>query len=81
MHASLAWTAPGSRGTLARIMAADIGSYEAKQLLSPSRIVRWSHGSRFVLARGMVQTLGGKSLLDYGCGDGTFIKKVRDLVD
>jgi SAM-dependent methyltransferase len=62
-------------------MAADIGTYEAKQLLSSSRIVRWSHGSRFELARGMVKSLGGRSLLDYGCGDGTFLKKVRDLVD
>ncbi len=66
---------------MARTMAADVGSYEAKQIFSPSRIVRWSHGSRFVLARGLVQSLGGKSLLDYGCGDGTFIKRVRDLVD
>jgi SAM-dependent methyltransferase len=62
-------------------MATDVGTYEAKQLLSSSRIVRWSHGSRFVLARGMVKALGGRSLLDYGCGDGTFVKKVRDLVD
>jgi SAM-dependent methyltransferase len=62
-------------------MAADIGTYEAKQLLSSSRIVRWSHGRRFELARGMVRSLGGRSLLDYGCGDGTFLKKVRDLVD
>ena len=62
-------------------MAADIGSYEAKQLLSPSRILRWSHGSRFVLARGIVKSLGGRSLLDYGCGDGTFVKGVSDLVN
>ncbi len=62
-------------------MAAAVGTYEAKQLLSPSRILRWSHGSRFVLARGLVRSLGGRSLLDYGCGDGTFVKKVRDLVD
>ena len=62
-------------------MAAEIGTYEAKQLLSPSRIIRWSHNGRFVLARSIVQSLGGRSLLDYGCGDGTFIKRVRDLVD
>ena len=62
-------------------MATDVGTYETKQLFSSSRIVRWSHGSRFVLARDMVKSLGGRSLLDYGCGDGTFVKKVRDLVD
>jgi|ERR1019366_2887607 SAM-dependent methyltransferase len=62
-------------------MVAQVGSYERKQLLSPSRIVRWSHGRRFELARGLVKSLGGRSLIDYGCGDGMFVKRVHELVD
>lgn len=36
----------------------------------------WSHGSRFDLARRLVAPLAGGSLLDYGCGDGTFAAMV-----
>jgi 2-polyprenyl-3-methyl-5-hydroxy-6-metoxy-1,4-benzoquinol methylase len=55
------------------------GHYAQKQLLSPSRLVRWSHGSRFRLARELVAPLAGRRLLDYGCGDGTFLSLVLDL--
>jgi 2-polyprenyl-3-methyl-5-hydroxy-6-metoxy-1,4-benzoquinol methylase len=41
--------------------------------------VRWSHGSRFRLARELVTPFAGRRLLDYGCGDGTFLGLVHDL--
>jgi SAM-dependent methyltransferase len=55
------------------------GHYAQKQLLSRSGLVRWSHGSRFNLARALVEPYAGKRLLDYGCGDGTFLALVQDL--
>jgi 2-polyprenyl-3-methyl-5-hydroxy-6-metoxy-1,4-benzoquinol methylase len=41
--------------------------------------VRWSHGSRFELGRALVAPSAGGRLLDYGCGDGTFLALVHDL--
>ena len=55
------------------------GHYAQKQLLSRSPLVRWSHGSRFNLARALVAPFAGRRLLDYGCGDGTFLALVQDL--
>lgn len=55
------------------------GHYAKKQLLSPSGLVRFSHGSRFRLARELVAPSAGRRLLDYGCGDGTFLDLVADL--
>ena len=50
------------------------GHYERKQLLSKDRLIAWSHRGRFEtglrLAR---QYAGGARVLDYGCGDGTFL--------
>ena len=67
---------PGGDSIEARIGG---GSYAAKQLHSKSRVVAWSHGARFKLARKLVTPHAGKRLLDYGCGDGTFIAMVSDL--
>jgi SAM-dependent methyltransferase len=53
------------------------GDYARKQIFCRSSVVRWSHGSRFELARRLVQGRGGR-LLDYGCGDGTFVAMVHD---
>jgi len=53
------------------------GDYARKQIYCPSRIVRWSHGSRFDLARRLVAPYAGGRLLDYGCGDGTFVAMVH----
>jgi len=49
------------------------GHYARKQIFSRSRLVAWSHGSRFDLARRLVAPRAGQRLLDYGCGDGTFL--------
>jgi SAM-dependent methyltransferase len=39
--------------------------------------VAWSHGSRFALARRLVEPSEGGRLLDYGCGDGTFAAMIH----
>jgi 2-polyprenyl-3-methyl-5-hydroxy-6-metoxy-1,4-benzoquinol methylase len=50
------------------------GDYARKQIYCPSRVVAWSHGSRFRLAVRLAAAAGAaRRLLDYGCGDGTFI--------
>ena len=55
------------------------GNYEKKQLSSGIWLLSWSHRSRFDLARRLVAPYAWKRLLDYGCGDGTFLSTVRDL--
>lgn len=55
------------------------GHYARKQIFSRNRLVAWSHSSRFALARHLVATYAGGRLLDYGCGDGTFVAMVHDL--
>ena len=53
------------------------GDYARKQIYCPSGVVRWSHGSRFALARRLVAPGAGGRLLDYGCGDGTFVAMIH----
>ena len=55
------------------------GAYARRQLFGGFRLLRWSHGSRFRVARELVAPHAGARLLDYGCGDGTFLSMVRDL--
>ncbi len=55
------------------------GAYAQKQLFSKARIVAWSHGARFRMARRLAEPFAGQKLLDYGCGDGTFLALVHDL--
>jgi SAM-dependent methyltransferase len=56
----------------------EAGHYEAKQLRSPSKVIAWSHSSRFDVARQLLAPLAGRRLLDYGAGDGTLLKLVAD---
>jgi SAM-dependent methyltransferase len=55
------------------------GAYARRQLFAGFRLLRWSHGSRFRLARELAEPYAGARLLDYGCGDGTFLSMVHDL--
>lgn len=55
------------------------GHYQSKQLCSGIPLLSWSHRSRFALARRLVASYAGRRLLDYGCGDGTFLSAVSDL--
>jgi SAM-dependent methyltransferase len=54
------------------------GHYARKQLRCPSRVVSWSHGSRFDLAVGLAGADPAGRLLDYGCGDGTFVAMAHE---
>ena len=49
------------------------GHYARKQLFSRDRLVAWSHARRFAAAVALAGEFAGKRLLDYGCGDGTFL--------
>ena len=56
------------------------GTFARKQLFCRDRVIAWSHSSRFRMARRLVTAFRGRSLLDYGCGDGTFLACVSDLL-
>ncbi len=53
------------------------GEYARKQLFGRG-LIGWSHARRFGTALRIVQPYAGTPLLDYGCGDGTFLALVRD---
>ncbi|HEX5726184.1 MAG TPA: class I SAM-dependent methyltransferase [Longimicrobiaceae bacterium] len=55
------------------------GEYARKQLFGGMGVLRWSHGGRFRTGRALVAPHAGRRLLDYGCGDGTFLARVHDL--
>ena len=57
------------------------GDYARKQIYCPNRVVAWSHGSRFRLAATLAERAQGGTLLDYGCGDGTFIALTHGTFD
>jgi SAM-dependent methyltransferase len=54
------------------------GEYARKQLFGRG-LIAWSHGRRFRMARRLAAPYAGARLLDYGCGDGTFLALVQDL--
>ena len=49
------------------------GHYAAKQIFSKDRLVAYSHRRRFEAGVKLAQRFRGRRMLDYGCGDGTFI--------
>ena len=49
------------------------GHYAAKQIFCNDRLIAWSHRSRFEMGLALARRFGGKRLLDYGSGDGTFL--------
>ena len=55
------------------------GHYARKQIFSRNAIVAWSHRRRFAVARELASAGAGGALLDYGCGDGTFVAMAHDL--
>jgi len=54
------------------------GAYAQKQLFCKARLVAWSHGARFRMACRLAEPFAGRKLLDYGCGDGTFLALIQD---
>lgn len=53
------------------------GTYARKQLFGGCSILSWSHRRRFETALALVAPGAGRPLLDYGCGDGTFLALAR----
>jgi SAM-dependent methyltransferase len=54
------------------------GHYAKKQLHSQSRLIAWSHRSRFETGLRLSARFAGQRLIDYGCGDGTFLALLMD---
>lgn len=48
------------------------GHYARKQLFCKSRLISWSHRSRFEIGLRLARRFRAARALDYGCGDGTF---------
>jgi 2-polyprenyl-3-methyl-5-hydroxy-6-metoxy-1,4-benzoquinol methylase len=55
------------------------GHYYRKQLECKSRIIAWSHRARFHVGLRLIGASVPK-LLDYGCGDGTFLAMAADRI-
>ena len=49
------------------------GTYAKKQLFGGCSLLSWSHRRRFDMALALAAPYAGRPLLDYGCGDGTFL--------
>lgn len=49
------------------------GHYAKKQLFTRSPLINWSHRARFRLGLRLIAPFAGQRVLDYGCGDGTFL--------
>jgi SAM-dependent methyltransferase len=49
------------------------GHYALKQIFSRSWLIAWSHRRRFDTALDLARGFAGRTVLDYGCGDGTFL--------
>jgi len=54
------------------------GHFAKKQLASKSRLISWSHRSRFQVALQLAEQFAGKRLLDYGSGDGSFLAMLME---
>lgn len=54
------------------------GHFAKKQLFSKSWLISWSHRSRFHVALELAREFAGKRLLDYGCGDGSFLAMLME---
>jgi glycosyltransferase involved in cell wall biosynthesis/SAM-dependent methyltransferase len=59
--------------------ALEQGHYYRKQLGCDSSVIAWSHRSRFEVGLGLIGA-GPRKLLDYGCGDGTFLAMAADRI-
>lgn len=49
------------------------GHYATKQLFSRDRLIAWSHRRRFETGLELARSFAGKTIIDYGCGDATFL--------
>jgi SAM-dependent methyltransferase len=49
------------------------GHYATKQIFCRDRLIAWSHQRRFEVGLRLAARFAGRRILDYGCGDGTFL--------
>ena len=49
------------------------GHYANKQIFCKDRLIAWSHRRRFETGLTLAARFAGRRMLDYGCGDGTFL--------
>lgn len=49
------------------------GTFARKQIFCPARLIAWSHWRRFQTGLHLARRFAGRRVLDYGCGDGTFL--------
>jgi SAM-dependent methyltransferase len=57
------------------------GHYAAKQIFCKDRLIAWSHRRRFHVGLALARAFRGRRLLDYGCGDGTFLAMLLATAD
>jgi len=55
----------------------DAGHYARLQIHSRDPLIAWSHRRRFRTAVALARPFAGGRLLDYGCGDGTFLSLLQ----
>jgi SAM-dependent methyltransferase len=49
------------------------GHFARKQMFCSAGLIAWSHRRRFEVGVELARPFAGKRLLDYGCGDGTYL--------
>jgi SAM-dependent methyltransferase len=49
------------------------GHYATKQIFCKDQLIAWSHRRRFETGLELARQFAGRRILDYGCGDGTFL--------
>lgn len=49
------------------------GHYGKKQIFCKNWLISWSHRSRFQVGLKLASQFAGKKIIDYGCGDGSFL--------
>jgi SAM-dependent methyltransferase len=58
------------------------GHYAKKQILSKDRLISWSHRARFEVGLRLAREYAaGRRVLDYGCGDGSFLAMLTEGSD
>ena len=57
------------------------GHYARKQMFCKSGLIAWSHRRRFETGLALVRAGAVQRILDYGCGDGTFLALLLDAPD
>lgn len=54
------------------------GHFARKQILCPSKLISWRHQRCFQIGLALARPFAGKRVLDYGCGDGTFLAMLME---